>query len=165
MDCTEPQCLELHCFYDGSTNSYGNVCYLRYKTNDSWKCSFVFGKARVASIKTATIPRLKLAAAVTAVKLSNMTKQELNFDFNQVVFRTDSTLVIQYIANETKRFKTYVANRLALMCEHTEISQWRYLNTDLNPADLFSRGLMPTFYQQSDSWLQGPTFLFGNEDI
>ena len=82
------------------------------------------GKARVAPTKTAIIPHLELAAALTAVKLSVKIKQELNFDFNQVVFWTDSTSVIQYIAHETKRFKTYVANRLALIGEHSEISQW-----------------------------------------
>ena len=52
-------------------------------------------EAQVAPIKTATIPHLELAASVTAVKLSDMIKQELNFDFNQVLFWTDSTLVIQ----------------------------------------------------------------------
>ena len=67
--------------------------------------------------------------------------------------------------NETKRLKTNVANRLALINEHIELSQWRYVNTDLNPADLFSRGLMPTLYQQCDSWVQGPGFLLGSEEI
>ena len=52
-----------------------------------------------------------------------------------------------------------------LPIDSRKISQWQYENTGLNLADLFSHGLMLTLYQQSDSWLQGPAFLLGNEGI
>ena len=105
----------------------------------------------------------ELAAAVTAVKLSVAVCQELEYKFNRVRFWTDSTSVIQYIANESKRLKTYVANRLAVIREHSKLSQWRYVNTDANPADLFSLGVMPASYKKSETWLKGPDFLLEDD--
>ena len=161
--CMDFEALELHSFSDASISGYGAVCYIRYKVNGCWVCAFVIGKARVAPTKTVTVPRLELAAAVTAVKLSVAVCQELKYKFDRVRFWTDSTSVIQYIANETKRFKTYVANRLAVIREHSKLSQWRYVNTDANPADLFSRGVMPASYKKSETWLKGPDFLLEDD--
>ena len=100
MGCTEPQCLKLHCFCDGSASGCASFCYLCYKTNDSWKSSFVVGKARVATIKAATILRLELAATVTAVKLSVMIKQErilisTKLCFGPILHRPFSILLIK----------------------------------------------------------------------
>ncbi len=55
--------------------------------------------------------------------------------FEDSVYWTESTSVLKYIRNETSRFKCFVANRVA------EITQWRYVNSSGNPADLTSRGI------------------------
>ena len=64
---------QLHVFSDASTTGYGAAAYLRIKSSDSnFHVSFVAGKARPAPLKTITIPRLELMAAVTAVRLARM---------------------------------------------------------------------------------------------
>ena len=45
--------------------------------NDNAFCRYIFGKVRLAPIKTISIPRLELMAAVLAVKIDQMQLQEL----------------------------------------------------------------------------------------
>ncbi|XP_078495514.1 uncharacterized protein LOC144750757 [Ciona intestinalis] len=57
--------VELHNFADASKSAYGAVSYLRLTNRDGVvNCSFLMGKSRLAPLKTKTIPRLELTAAV-----------------------------------------------------------------------------------------------------
>ncbi|XP_065328140.1 uncharacterized protein LOC135933837 [Pelmatolapia mariae] len=133
---------QLHHFCDASETGYGAVSYLRLSNSKQEVCvSFIIGKARVAPLKQVTIPRLELAAAVLAVRLDKMLSVELNLNLSESVFWSDSTTVLQYIANTTTRFKTYVANRVSIIHALTKVEQWRYISSKLNPADAASRGM------------------------
>ncbi|KAJ8413974.1 hypothetical protein AAFF_G00065720 [Aldrovandia affinis] len=123
----------------------------------------VMGKSRVASLKQVTIPRLELTAAVVAVKIDKMLHQELQVPLQPSTFWTDSTTVLRYIDNDTARFKTFVANRINVIREATKPSQWKYVRTTENPADLPSRGLKAKSLAQSRTWIDGPSFLLNNE--
>lgn len=68
-----------------------------------------------------------------------MIGSEIDLLVDTTLFWTDSTTVLGYIANEDKRFKTFVANRLAVIHETTIPTQWRYVDTRSNPADDGSR--------------------------
>ena len=50
-------------------------------------------------------------------------------------------IVLRYIFNETRRFVTFVANRVAVFREGSKPSQWRHVRSEANPADLASRGI------------------------
>ena len=80
-------------------------------------------------------------------------------DLINSTFWTDSTTVLKYIANEQLRFKTFVANRIAVVRESTKLEQWKYVNTSINPTDCASRGLMPTKFMKNLSWSHRPAFL------
>ena len=55
---------QIHLFIDASSVGYGSVAYLRLRDNSNRiYCSFLMGKARLASIKSVTMPRLELTAA------------------------------------------------------------------------------------------------------
>jgi hypothetical protein len=66
--------------------------------------------------------------------------------------------------NESGRFKTFVANRIAAIHDHSSPSQWRYVNTEVNPADYASRGLRPINQHEIEQWINGPNFLRKTED-
>lgn len=51
------------------------------------------------------------------------------------MFWTDSKSVLKYIANEQTRFHTFVANMISVIRDNTVMSQWRYVDTKLNPVD------------------------------
>jgi hypothetical protein len=105
---------QIHNFSDASQAGYGAVAYLRL-TDDrgNTSSSFVMGKSRLAPIKSVTIPRMELSAAVLATRLDKITREELSLPVDQSFFWTDSTCVLRYIENDTKRFQTFVANRVA----------------------------------------------------
>ncbi|XP_025760779.1 uncharacterized protein LOC106097018 [Oreochromis niloticus] len=151
---------QLHHFCDASETGYGAVSYLRLSNSKQEVCvSFIIGKARVAPLKQVTIPRLELAAAVLAVRLDKMLSVELKLNLSESVFWSDSTTVLQYIANTTTRFKTYVANRVSIIHALTKVEQWRYISSKLNPADAASRGMTVGCFLKSSTWISGPEFL------
>ena len=148
---------QLHHFSDASTNGYGQCSYIRLE-NDKGKihCSLVLGKARVAPLKMVTIPRLELTAAVVSVRVSEMLRQELQYEGVQEIFWTDSKVVLGYIKNDSKRFHVFVANRVQQIRDQTSPSQWRrclawyHCQTEL---------------VEGSRWISGPKFLWKPEGL
>lgn len=156
--------VQLHHFADASQSAYGAVSYLRLlDENGAVHCSFVMGKSRLAPLKSLTIPRLELMAAVLAVKLDKLIKSELDMCVDKTVFWTDSMIVLQYILSESRRFQTFVANRLAMIHEGSNPTQWNHVKSEANPADCASRGLKPIETKKLKKWLNGPEFLWQEE--
>ena len=50
-------------------------------------------------------------------------------------------MTMQYIRNESKRFRTYVANRVTEILEVSNKEQWKFVPGEQNPADLITRGV------------------------
>ncbi|XP_039475082.1 uncharacterized protein LOC120442538 [Oreochromis aureus] len=151
---------ELHHFSDASVSGYGVCTYLRAVSEAGQvHCSLVFAKSRVAPTKVATVPRLELSAAVVAVRISDMLKAELELEDAQEFFWTDSQVVLGYINNDARRFHVFVANRIQRIKESTQPMQWKFVASDLNPADHASRGLKAKDLITSN-WFSGPSFLW-----
>ena len=164
-DFASVQCRELHHFSDASSQGYGAVSYLRQiDTTGNVHCSLVMAKSRLAPLKSVTIPRMELSAAVLATRLDRMIKQETTTPIDRSVFWTDSTCVLRYIENKDKRFQTFVANRISAILEQSNANQWRYVDTSLNPADEASRGMTADALLNNQRWVQGPDFLSEPEE-
>ena len=106
---------------------------------------------------------MELTAATVSVQLNKILTKELQIPIDKVTFWTDSMTVIRYIANESKRFHTYVANRVAFIREESSPSQWRYIDSKSNPADEASRGVTADVFVRNGRWLKGPVFLLTTE--
>ena len=80
-DFGEIQSVELHHFSDASLLGYGQCSYLRM-TNSKGEihCCLVMSKSRVTPLKSVTVPRLELAAALVSVNISMFLKRELKYD-------------------------------------------------------------------------------------
>ncbi|PIK44569.1 hypothetical protein BSL78_18566 [Apostichopus japonicus] len=139
------QRVQLHVFCDASQRGYAAVAYLRVIGADSEaSCSFIQGKAKVSPMKPVSIPRLELMGAVLAVTLYTSIKQEIRFDLDDVIFWTDSMIVLGYIRNEDKRFKTFVANRVSKIHDLSSPNQWRHVGSKENQP-MMARGLISRF--------------------
>ena len=156
---------QLHCFCDASTVAYGAVAYLRFVyEGGEINCSFVKGLSRVTPLHHVTIPRLELTAAVSAANLVASIRRELDLGIDDAFLWTDSLSTLYLINNMSSRFKTFVANRLTQIHSVTLPSQWRYVDTKTNPADIASRGIGPNASPTlTQIWLNGPEFLRKNE--
>ena len=156
---------ELHVFSDASQRGYAAVAYLRTTDEDgATHCSFVMGKTRLSPVKSMSIPRLELSAAVLVCTLNQTIQAELRLPISTTTYWTDSTSVLQYIRNESRRFHTFVANRVAKIQSVSEPSQWRYVPTQSNPADDGSRGLHADELTEDCWWFTGPDFLKEREE-
>ena len=124
----------VHHFADASESGYGTVSYLRL-VNDvgEIKCSFLISKLRVAPLKQVTISRMELTAATVAVCVDHMIKGELEIEVDNTYFWTYSMSVLWYINSGTTRFKTFAANRLAVIHDGSNSTQWRHVESALNP--------------------------------
>ena len=100
----------------------------------------VFHTVRLFLANLVSIPRLELAAAVVAVKLNCLIRNKLEYPIHDISYWADSTVVLQYIRNESRRSHTFVANRDAMIHEESTPHQWRHVDTCVNPADIASRG-------------------------
>ena len=79
-----------------------------------------------------------------------MIRRELDFVIHDSFFYTSSTCVLRYVANDDKRYKTFVANCVAAIREHSLPSQRKYVDTKANQEDNASRGLSADAIVQSN---------------
>ena len=93
-------------------------------------------------MKYTSIPRLELAAAILSTNISGLVKRELGFDDTSEYYWTDSQVVIGYLRNTQKRFEVFVAKRVQQIKESSDVLQWHYIPSKMNPADYASRGHM-----------------------
>ena len=125
----------------------------------------LLGKSRVALKKFISIPRLALTAAALSVKMACLLKKELDIDCVDEVFWTDSKVVLDYINNAIKRFKTFVANRVQKIKGKTNVQQWHYVPTKENPTADASIGLNAARENSNSRWFQRPRFLWQEDKI
>ena len=114
-------------------------------------------KGRLALIKPVSIPRLDFTACLEAVKLDVFIRREVDIDLIVSTFWTDSQVSLAYIHNDTRRFKTFVANRVAHIRDTTSPGQWHHICGDNNPADVLSRG--SDLNKVPKLWFSGTRFL------
>ncbi|XP_063829328.1 uncharacterized protein LOC135078710 [Ostrinia nubilalis] len=156
--------LQLHVFCDASSQAFCAVAYWRWIDDDSnVYVAFIASKCRVAGNKATTIPRLELQAAVLATRLADSITKEHRMSAERRVFWSDSTTVLHWIRNDARDYNTYVANRLGEIDELTHASEWRYVPTKLNVADIATRENYDISALQGE-WFNGPTFLHKDVD-
>ena len=121
---------ELHHFSDASEVAYGVASYLRVVWPDgAVSTQLVMAKSRLAPLKPLTIPRLELCTATLATRQDAMLKRELDVEIVSSHFWADSSIVLQYIRSENKRFHTYVSNRMTEIRGRTELGNWHHVPT------------------------------------
>lgn len=150
---------ELHVFGDASESAYGACVYLRCVDRaGNIHTSLLFAKHRVCPIKTVSIPRLELQAAVLAARICCTLSNELTVIISKRYFWTDSSITLSYIKNENRRFQMFVANRVSVIRQLSNSDEWYHVSGKDNPADLISRGSTVNELNQ-DLWLRGALFL------
>jgi len=70
-----------------------------------------------------------------ALEVGCMLEAEIQYENLRSTYWTDSKAVLGYISNESRRFHTFVANRVQLIREDSSVSAWKYIESEMNPAD------------------------------
>ncbi|XP_033218177.1 uncharacterized protein LOC117173645 [Belonocnema kinseyi] len=166
-DCST---LQLHGFSDSSEKAYGAAIYVRSTSNQGRHETYLIcSKSRVAPIKSLSLPRLELSAALLLAQLYEATAQALrHLTFEKVIFWSDSTITLHWVNTSLNLLPTFERNRVSNITAITssiENHEWRHVRSKSNPADLISRGLMPRELLDSQLWLNGPIWMNKKEDL
>lgn len=157
--------MEIHIFCDASSVAYAAVAYARITNIDGTvSIQLITSRAKVAPVKSVSIPRLELCAAEMGVLLYHDIKEPLELQNEGVHFWTDSSIVLAWLNRLPNTSKVYVANRVTTILSHSNANQWKYIRTDLNPADCASRGISAEQLAQHNLWWKGPSFLQSSID-
>ena len=156
---------QLHAFADASDLAICYAIYLRTKTSDGQiHVSFVCGNSKVLPKHTTlkgklSIPRAELCAAHALAEQVHQTEIDLDIaNLLPTQYYSDSEDVLAQINNTTEQFKRYTASRINGILQVSQPSQWHYIPTTYNPADIGTRPISAHDLQNSN-WLTGPRFL------
>ena len=153
--------LALHAFGDASPRGYGACVYLVAEKEDgSVVPSLVIAKAKLAPLKTVTLPRLELLACLLSARLLTFVHDALRFEKSLRYYCwSDSMVALSWIKADPSRWKAFVANRVMEIQTLTSPDRWFHCSGVENPADLLTRGVTDEELIFSKVWLQGPKFL------
>ena len=102
------------------------VTYLRQVDRVGRVCVvLVMAKSRVVPSKT---------TAVVSAKVTALVKEELDMALDSLTYWVDSTISLGYIQNETKRTRTFVANRQQTILSLSNKEDWNKVDTKENLA-------------------------------
>ena len=116
-------------------------------------------KSRLALLKAVSISRLELLGAFIGLRLTRQVCSTLKISTNGVTYWVDSINVGYRIQGQSREYKSFIAHRVGEIHEFSAPIQWRYVPTDVNPADLGTRGVTVEELAQADLWWNGPEFL------
>lgn len=151
--------IEIHGFSDASQSALAAVVFVRVLNEiDDARVNLVSAKTKVAPLKSMTIPRLELAAAVLLVHQVLGLREVLDLHNVPIHLSTDSTVVLAWIKSHPSRWKDFVRNRVSFI-QQLSNSRWHHVSGKKNPADLASRGISPQFLQKELLWWKGPSWL------
>ena len=163
-----PRCLQLkrqvrlvslHVFADASEEAYGAVVYQKteYQDGTSSVC-LVASKSKVASLQSVSIPHLELMGAVLGSELAQTIANTLTIEKNSITYWIDNACVLYWIREYSKKLKPFVTNRVSEI-QVTSLDQWRYVPTQMNPADYVIQGVRLSDLEKLTIWWEGPDYL------
>ena len=151
---------QLHGFSDASELAYSAVLYLRQvDSTGAVHIALVAAKTKVAPIKRQSIPRLELCGAVLLAQLLHHCQTTFELPLRDTFAWTDSTIVLNWLAGNPRRFKVFVGNRVSQIVDLIPSNRWHFVEGTDNPADCASRGLFASELITHDLWWSGPHWL------
>ncbi|XP_026475470.1 uncharacterized protein LOC113380447 [Ctenocephalides felis] len=151
--------IEIRGFCDASMKAYGACLYIKTNYhNRKPTVRLLCSKSRVAPLKSITLPRLELCAALLLTRLYKNTVKSLNFKVDNNYFWSNSSITLCWIITRPEKLKQFVGNRVAEIQTLNNII-WRHVPTTDNPADFISRGIYGHKLINMDLWWYGLAWL------
>ena len=174
------------CFADGAFPGFSACTYLQWKyscshgyteCDNDYDAQLLIAKARVTPLSGHTVPRSELAGTLLESRLALTTVKALHVEPsmapNGVILLSDSKCSISAIDTSTRVLKPFFHNKVAeiidnmlQMKKYCHVEDIHYVSSDLNPADLATRGnVLATDLGPFSYWQKGPTFLRSRRDL
>ncbi|GFW27630.1 integrase catalytic domain-containing protein [Trichonephila clavipes] len=144
-------------FCDASERAYAAVVYIKcFNESGQSQTRLLCSKSRVAPLKTLTIPRLELSAALLLSRLVKKVVPILKLPIHKIWMWTVSTIALVWLKTEPYKLKTFVSNRVAEIHALSKDYHWKYVSSKNNNADLISRGCNVDELLKNEMWFSGP---------
>ena len=101
---------------------------------------------------------------VVGVELATQIKEEIKVNISKNWFHTDSLTTYYRLQSKDKKQPVFVSNRVNKILLSTKAQEWRWVPTDLNPADVVSRGARPEEEEKWKLFYGGPAYIREEED-
>lgn len=97
-------------------------------------------------------PRLELYVALLLSRLIDVIIPALRLNISWRYLWTDSTFTLAWITAKSSKWKTFVANCVGEIHTFTDRAEWGHVTSNDNPADVLSRGCMPSELKYNTQW-------------
>lgn len=157
--------VQLHIFVDASESAFAAVGYFRIVSKYSEiQVIFIAGKTKYAPQKLLSVPKLELQAAVLGTRLMLSIINSHNIKINKCYLWSDSDTVIHWIRSDYRKYKPFVAHKVAEILDSTHETDWYWLPSKVNPADEATRAKLLPKIDSNNRWIKGPEFLNKSEN-
>ncbi|XP_055621992.1 uncharacterized protein LOC129765605 [Toxorhynchites rutilus septentrionalis] len=156
--------MELHVFVDASEEAYSSAAYFRIVERGEVRCVLVSSKTKVAPVKSISVPRLELQAAIIGVRLAKMITDSHTLEIKRRTFWTDSSTVLSWICSDHRRYKQYVAVRVGEILSESTMAEWRWVPSQMNVADEATKWNQNSVSSSESRWFKAPEFLYDDEE-
>ena len=142
----------LHAFTDASERAIGSVFYVTSSNQDKP----ILIQAVSQTVKRNTTPELELKAIQLAVK--NALKLMTIYKVERVIVWSDSKIAVDRLNQHPNKLKPKVTARVWCILQSIE-AEYRHVATDINIADVLTKGCTMAELLRNTQWWNGPDFL------
>ena len=127
---------------DGSLAGYGSVAYWRTgKLDEEGTARVIMSKSKVTTHTVTTAPKSELQGAQLSAWIFEKIRKvlEAELDVQNVIFLTDSTVVLSQIASNSFELDKFTCRRINYIQKVTDGKMWCHIEGNVNPADYLTR--------------------------
>ena len=124
--------------------------------------NLICNKRRLNPIETRSIPQIELNAATMGARVGCYLGEVL--EVKDCKYWSDNICTLYWIRRHARQTDVYVGHRVTEISDLTRPQEWRHCPTDLNPADIPTRGCSAEELKMLNVWWHAPEFLRLPED-
>jgi hypothetical protein len=127
------------------------------KRDGTYHVQILTAKSKI--VTKLTIPRAEMKGAVIASALAFNVKQDTGDRLGQVIYVTDSSIVLYWLKQDQRPLQTGVRNAVLEVRRLTELESWYHVSSADNVADIGTRSDIPVDVGLDSEWTSGKPWM------